>query len=97
KPENAQLQLPPGFEVDVFLTDLSAPRTMKLAPNGDILLVETLAGRLKVLRPTADGKTATVSVFAQGLMQPYGVEFYPAGPNPEWIYVAEMNRVVRYA
>lgn len=97
KPENAQLQLPPGFEVDVFLTDLSAPRTMKLAPNGDILLVETLAGRLKVLRPTEDGKTATVSVFAQGLMQPYGVEFYPAGPNPEWIYVAEMNRVVRYA
>jgi glucose/arabinose dehydrogenase len=70
---------------------------VELAPNGDMLLVETLAGRVKVLRPTVDGKTATTTVFAQGLMQPYGVAFYPLGPNPQWIYVAEMNRVVRYA
>jgi glucose/arabinose dehydrogenase/cytochrome c2 len=97
QPAGAKLALPPGFEVAVFLKDLSGPRTMKLAPNGDILLVETLAGRVKVLRPTADGSTANASVFAQGLMQPYGVAFYPAGPNPQWIYVAEMNRVVRYA
>jgi glucose/arabinose dehydrogenase/cytochrome c2 len=97
QPAGAKLALPPGFEVDVFLKDLSGPRTMKLAPNGDMLLVETLAGRVKVLRPTPDGKTATATVFAQGLMQPYGVAFYPVGPDPQWIYVAEMNRVVRYA
>ena len=97
KPAEAKLSLPPGFQVEVYLSGLTAPRTMRVAPNGDILLVETNPGRLKILRPSADGKTATPTLFAQGLVQPYGVEFYPAGANPQWIYVAEMNRVVRYA
>jgi glucose/arabinose dehydrogenase/cytochrome c2 len=96
KPANAQLKLPPGFKVDVYLTGLTAPRSMQVAPNGDVILVETQAGRLKVLRPTADGKTAAVTVFAQGLSQPYGIALQPAGANPQWIYVAETNRVVRY-
>jgi hypothetical protein len=75
---------------------LTAPRTMKVAANGDVLLAETNAGRIKVLRPTADGSTATATVFAQGLLQPYGIAFYPSVAKPQWIYVAEMNRVVRY-
>jgi glucose/arabinose dehydrogenase len=97
QPADAKLSLPAGFEVAVFVKDLTGPRTMRLAPNGDILLAETSGGRVKVLRPTADGKSATVTVFAQGLVQPYGLALYPAGPNPQWLYVAEMNRVVRYA
>jgi hypothetical protein len=97
KPAGAKLSLPPGFSVDVFVKDLNAPRAMRVAPNGDIFLTETQAGRVKVLRPSADGKTATVSVFAQGLLQPLGIEFYAAGASPQWVYIAETNRVVRYA
>ncbi len=97
KPEGAQLSLPPGFKVEVFLTGLTGPRTMTVAPNGDVFLAETNSGRVKVLRPTADGTTATVTVFAQGLRQPYGIAFQPAGNKPKWVYVAETNRVVRYA
>jgi glucose/arabinose dehydrogenase len=70
---------------------------MQVAPNGDVLLAETNAGRIKVLRPSADGKTATATVFAQGLSQPYGIAFYPSANKPEWVYIAEVNRVVRYA
>jgi glucose/arabinose dehydrogenase/cytochrome c2 len=97
KPANAKLSLPPGFKVDVYLTGLTGPRTMKVAANGDVLLAETNAGRIKVLRPSADGSTATATVFAQGLLQPYGIAFYPSASNPKWVYVAETNRVVRYA
>ncbi|MGC4029935.1 MAG: PQQ-dependent sugar dehydrogenase [Steroidobacteraceae bacterium] len=97
KPANARPALPPGFEVGVFASGFSGPRTMRVAPNGDILLAETTAGRITLLRPAADGRTATPSVFAQGLIQPFGIAFYPAGPNPRWVYVAEFNRVVRYA
>ena len=97
KPEGAQLAVPPGFHVEVFLEGLTGPRTMLVAPNGDVILAETKAGKLKVLRPTADGKTATVTVFASGLQQPYGIAFYPSAGNPRWLYVAEVNRVVRYA
>ena len=97
KPEGAKLAVPPGFHVEVFLEGLTGPRTMLVAPNGDVVVAETKAGKLKVLRPTADGKTATVTVFASGLQQPYGLAFYPSAENPRWLYVAEVNRVVRYA
>ena len=70
---------------------------MKIAPNGDIFVVETQSGRVKVMRPSADGsKPQAITVFAQGLLQPFGIAFYPAA-NPQWVYVAETNRVVRYA
>jgi glucose/arabinose dehydrogenase/cytochrome c2 len=95
KPEGAALKLPKGFKVEPFVTGLTGPRTMVSAPNGDIFVAETNAGRIKVLRPSADGKTAAVTVFSQGLLQPYGIAFQPAA-NPQWIYISEVNRVVRY-
>lgn len=97
KPADAKLHVPEGFKVDTFLAEgLEGPREMKVAPNGDIFLVETNAGRITVLRADANGKFAGKDTFAQGLLQPYGMEFYPA-ENPQWLYVAEVNRVVRYA
>lgn len=96
KPADASIKLPAGFKAEVFHTGLSGPRAMQVAPNGDIFVSETTAGRISVLRPSADGKSATATVFAQGMVQPYGIAFQPAGPNPQWVYVAEVNRVVRY-
>lgn len=95
KPAGAALKLPPGFKAEVFVTGLTGPRAMAVAPNGDVFIAETTAGRVKVLRPSADHSTATVSVFAQGMVQPYGIALQPAA-NPQWVYVAEVNRVVRY-
>jgi glucose/arabinose dehydrogenase/cytochrome c2 len=97
RPANAKLQLPAGFKIDVFARDLKGPRAMKLAPNGDIFLSETQGGRVSVLRPSADGSTTTVQTYAQGLVLPFGIAFYPSGTDPKWLYVAETNRVVRYA
>ncbi len=98
KPADAQLSVPKGFAVSVFTSDVNAPRAMRLAANGDIFLTETQNGRVKVIRPSADGATAaSVEVFAQGLVLPFGMAFYPNAKNPQWLYVAETNRVVRYA
>ena len=97
RPPNAQLQVPAGFKVDVFASSVEGARAMRLAPNGDIFLTETRGGFVKVLHPSADGATAaSVTTFAQGLNLPFGIAFYPA-KSPEWLYVAETNRVVRYA
>jgi glucose/arabinose dehydrogenase/cytochrome c2 len=96
KPADAKLQVPPGFKVEVFAGGQKGARAMRLAPNGDIFLTETSVGAIKVLRPAADGATATsVETFATGLNLPFGMAFYPA-KNPKWLYVAETNRVVRY-
>jgi glucose/arabinose dehydrogenase/cytochrome c2 len=97
RPPGAHLSVPKGFKVDVFTKDVQGPRTMRQAPNGDIFLTEMNRGRVMVMRPSADGATAaSVEVFAQGLNLPYGMAFYPSS-NPQWLYVAENNRVVRYA
>ena len=98
RPDGANLMLPDGFTAEVFLDEgLSGPRAMVLAPNGDIFLAETQSGRVRVIRPNALRRAPqTIEIFAQGMLQPLGIAFYPAGDNPEWVYVAETNRVIRY-
>jgi len=97
KPGEATLKLPPGFKIDVFTRDVDGPRVMRVAPNGDIFVAETGQGRIKVLKPSADGATvASSTVYATGLTRPFGMQFYPAGATPQWLYVAEENRVVRF-
>jgi glucose/arabinose dehydrogenase len=98
KPPQAELSVPPEFKVKLFASDLSGPRRMRVAANGDILLTEITGGRVTVLCPSADGSgVASRSVFAAGLQQPYGLTLYPNATNPKWLYVAETNRIVRYA
>jgi len=96
QPANASLSVPPGFAVRLFASGLSNPRLLRVAPNGDIFVAETGANRIRVLR-AADGADAPAEnqIFATGLNRPFGIAFYPAGNNPEWIYVANNNSVVR--
>ncbi len=70
---------------------------MRTAPNGDVFLAESGAGRIRVMR-AADGATkpATIGTFTSGLTLPFGIAFWPPGPSPNFVYVAETNRVVRY-
>jgi glucose/arabinose dehydrogenase/cytochrome c2 len=98
KPAGATLALPPGFQVEPFATGLAGPRKMLIAPNGDILVTEISGGRVTVLHPTPDGRHAgNTAVYLKGLKQPFGLAFYPNAQNPQWLYVAETNRVTRYA
>jgi glucose/arabinose dehydrogenase len=97
RPGNAKLQVPEGFKVELFATGLNNPRLMRVAPNGDIFLAETGPGNIKVFRGmTAEGKPEQVTVFASGLNIPFGIAFYPLGPDPQWVYVANMDSVVRF-
>jgi len=97
KPANASLQVPPGFKIELFAEGLSDPRIVRVAPNGDIFVAETHGGRIRVLR-AADGssKPDTNEVFAAGLNRPFGIAFFPNGDNPQWVYVANMDSVVRF-
>jgi glucose/arabinose dehydrogenase len=98
RPAGAMPQAPAGFQVGLFAGGLSMPRVIRVAPNGDIFLAETQAGQVRVFRGiSADGKPRETSVFATGFHEPYGMIFYPAGKNPQWLYVANTDSVVRYA
>ena len=95
-PDNAALAVPAGFTVRRFAEGLSNPRLLRSAPNGDIFIVETGRNRIRVLR-TTDGADAPSEnqIFVEGLDRPFGIAFYPAGNDPQWIYVGNNNSVVR--
>jgi glucose/arabinose dehydrogenase len=96
KPAGAALKAPPGFTVRPF-AKLEGPRMVRVAPNGDIFVAETSARRISVLRaPPGAGHPSVNHVFVRSLRGPFGIAFYPPGPNPRWIYVATVNSVLRY-
>jgi len=96
RPPGAMPRTLPGFEITEF-AKLDHPRLIRVAPNGDVFVSETQNGKIIVLRanPGAD-KTDTVATFAEGLTGPLGLAFYPTKGEPQWLYVAENNVVVRY-
>ena len=97
KPHSAYLAVPPGFHVEAFAS-LEGPRAVKVAPNGDIFVTQPWIGRVTALR-TADGasKPTQSDVFASDLKGPFGLAFYPPGPDPNWLYVAQADAIVRFA
>jgi len=98
RPEEAAPAVPPGFSVSAFLTGLRTPRQMKTAPNGDIFIAESGAARLRVVRAAPGAtKAQSPSVFADRLdHRPYGIAFFPPGPDPQYVYVATEGEVLRY-
>jgi glucose/arabinose dehydrogenase len=96
-PAGAEPKVPARFRVAAFAKNLKSPRLLRVAPNGDLFVAASDAGEIQVLRPRADGATADqVETFAKGLDDPFGIAFFPAGPSPKWVYVAEANVVRRY-
>ena len=96
KPEGAMPAVPAGFKVEAFATGLKAPRQIRRAPNGDLFVMEQAAGQITILRGNKDGKPETTSVYATGLNTNFGINFYPNGPNPQWVYVGNTGNVVRF-
>jgi glucose/arabinose dehydrogenase len=97
RPSNVWPKAPAGFKVDLYATGLQTPRLIRTAPNGDYFVAESDAGDVKVFRGiSADSKPAQVETFTTGLNRPYGIAFYPPGPNPQWIYIGNTNSVVRF-
>ena len=96
RPPNVWPKAPPGFKVELFASGLDNPRLLRTAPNGDVFVAETRVGRITLFRGiTADGRPKETHVFASGLNKPFGIAFYPAGPNPQWIYIGNTDEVVR--
>ena len=65
--------------------------------NGDIFLAESTPGKIIVIRGmTADGKAGQMETFATDQKGAFGINFYPSGPNPKWVYVGNTASVVRF-
>jgi glucose/arabinose dehydrogenase len=88
---------PKGFKVTLYATNLDNPRLLRTAPNGDLFLAESQTGIIRVFRGVGhDGKPLQTSVFATGLNLPFGIAFYPLGPNPKWLFAGNTDGIVRF-
>jgi glucose/arabinose dehydrogenase/mono/diheme cytochrome c family protein len=97
RPSDAWPKTLPGFSVQQYASGLNNPRLIVTAPNGDFFVAESEPGDIKVFRGiTADGKPQRTETFATGLKRPYGIAFYPPGPEPQWVYIGNVNSVVRF-
>ena len=96
-PPGAKPRVPPGFLVEMVASGYAGPRAIRVAPNGDLFFADSASNSIHVLRvPSGTASPTKNEVFASGLTQPFGIAFYPLGPNPEWIYVANSDGVVRF-
>jgi glucose/arabinose dehydrogenase len=84
--------VPPGFKVNVFATGFDEPRFLITAPNGDIFLADSGAGKIYILRDLQHTGGAQERLeFASGLNRPFGIAFHE-----NYVYVGDTDAVLRF-
>ncbi len=64
----------------------------------DLFVADSKANQVRVYRlGEGSAEPGEEAIFATGLNQPYGIAFYPPGADPQWVYVANSDSVVRFA
>ncbi len=97
RPEGAMPVVPKGFKAEEFASGLKNPRLIRTAPNGDLFVAESQANLIRVFRQGKDGSKPEVNeIYSSDLKQPFGIAFYPLGPNPQYIYVGNTESIVRF-
>ena len=88
----------PVLMIELYASGFRDPRFLLTAPNGDIFVVESRANRIKALRDTkGSGKPDVVETFVEhGLNKPFGIAFYPPGNDPQYLYVANTDGIIRF-
>jgi glucose/arabinose dehydrogenase len=84
--------VPAGFQVNVFATGFKEPRLLAIAPNGDVFLADSGAGKVYVLRdPKNIGTAQQKEEFASGLNRPFGIVFHE-----NFVYVGDTDELLRF-
>jgi glucose/arabinose dehydrogenase len=87
-----EISLPPGFEISLYADGIPNARSMALSPAGTLFVGSRTQGNLyAVLDQNQDNQADEVILLERGMNMPNGVTFREGS-----LYVAEVNRVLRY-
>lgn len=87
-----QITLPPGFKITVFADNIPNARSIAPGPEGVFFVGSRNAGKVyAVIDENGDYKADKVFAIARDLWSPNGVAFRNGD-----LYVAEINRVIRF-
>jgi len=71
---------PRALKLNFLAEGLNGPREMRVAPNGDIFVAETRAGRIRILRLAEQAQSLPRTRFTRAaLNKPFGIAFFRAG------------------
>ncbi len=83
--------VPAGFHVKIFAEGFQVPRFLAVAPDGDVFLADTGAGKVYILRDPQHNGVAQTEKFVDGLKRPFGIAFHE-----DYVYVGNTGEVVRF-
>ena len=87
-----KIELPPGFSIDLYAAGVDNARSMVLSPNGVLFVGTRRLGKVYALVDSdRDYRADKIYLLADGLNMPNGVAVRNGS-----LYVAEVNRVLRY-
>lgn len=90
-PAGVHPEVPAGFTITEFASHLTHPRSLAVAPDGDVYLVEEGPGIVTRLRDTdGDGKADKITQFSAGFHGPHGIAFHD-----NQLYIADTMAVWR--
>jgi glucose/arabinose dehydrogenase len=92
RPDGFLPTVPKGFLVNIYAESFKTPRLLTIAPNGDLFVAESGAGRVEVLRdPKHLGSAQERETFAADLRYPFGIAF-----KDEYVYIGNTDEIVRF-
>lgn len=86
----SDIQLPPGFSIEIWSDEVPNARSLALGDKGTVFAATRRDGRVYALIPHA-GASPSVITLAENLIMPNGVAFQGGD-----LYVAENHRITRY-
>lgn len=91
-PKINQIKLPKGFKITIYADNVPNAREMALAENGVIFVGTRSEGKVYAVLPNkVHNKARKIITIAEDLFMPNGVAYRDGS-----LYVAEVNRVLRY-
>ncbi|MEJ2343109.1 MAG: sorbosone dehydrogenase family protein [Gemmatimonadales bacterium] len=90
-PQLELIELPPGFVIEVYASDVPGARSLALGPNGTVFVGSLKAGKVYALTDRDGAGGIETITIASGLDIPNGVALRDGA-----LYVAETSRVLRF-
>ena len=87
------VQMPPGFQIQIYADGVAGARSMALSPSGVLFVGTRQGGRVYAVLDEDNDRTAdSIVTVAEGLNMPNGVALWNGD-----LYVAEVHRILRFA
>jgi glucose/arabinose dehydrogenase len=88
----SRLQLPQGFTIGLYATDVTSARFIEFSNSGDLIVAQPQASKVSILMRDANGDGAADGqrVLLDNLTRPHSIDFHE-----DYLYIGESNAIGR--